>query len=69
MACPMPDTLAFEDAAVLPLAVSTAACGLFQSDQLGLQHPSTSAKPRSENALESSGPHQQLDIRRNGAED
>lgn len=41
MACPLPDTLPCEDAAVLPLALSTAACGLFQRDQLAFRHPST----------------------------
>jgi NADPH:quinone reductase-like Zn-dependent oxidoreductase len=45
MACPIPDTLSFQDAAVLPLAVSTAACGLFQSDHLALRHPSASPDP------------------------
>ncbi len=40
MASPIPDTLSYESACVLPLAVSTAACALFQTDQLGLQHPS-----------------------------
>lgn len=39
MTCPIPDSMTYEDAAVLPLAVSTAACGLFQSDHLGLAHP------------------------------
>ncbi|WP_042369849.1 zinc-binding alcohol dehydrogenase family protein [Streptacidiphilus neutrinimicus] len=39
MAAPIPDTLSFADGAVLPLAVSTAACALFQSDQLGLRRP------------------------------
>ncbi|MEP9360063.1 alcohol dehydrogenase catalytic domain-containing protein [Sphingomonas sp. KR3-1] len=32
MTAPPPDDLAFEAAAVLPLAASTAACGLFQRD-------------------------------------
>jgi len=36
----LPDTIAFEQAAVLPLAVATAACGLFLGDQLGLRIPS-----------------------------
>ncbi|MDE2147551.1 MAG: zinc-binding alcohol dehydrogenase family protein [Burkholderiales bacterium] len=36
----MPDTMTFEQAAVLPLAVATAASGLFLDDQLGLQQPS-----------------------------
>ncbi len=41
MAAPIPSTMAYESAAVLPLALSTAACGLFQKDQLALQYPST----------------------------
>ncbi|QTE29366.1 zinc-binding alcohol dehydrogenase family protein [Pengzhenrongella sicca] len=45
MASPIPDSLSFPDAATLPLAVSTAACGLFQGDQLGLDHPRANAKP------------------------
>ena len=51
MASPIPDTMPFEDAAVLPLAVSTAACGLFQNDQLGLRYPSKSAEPTGETVL------------------
>ncbi len=39
MASPIPDGLAFEQAAVLPLGLSTAACGLFQPDFLALQPP------------------------------
>lgn len=41
LAAGIPDTMTFEDAAVLPLAVSTAASALFQTDQLGLRHPTT----------------------------
>lgn len=40
MAAPIPYTLPYENAAVLPLALSTAACGLFQKDHLALQYPS-----------------------------
>jgi len=40
MSSPIPSTLSFESAAVLPLGLSTAACGLFQKDHLALQHPS-----------------------------
>ena len=36
----MPSGLAFEQAAVLPLAFATAACGLFLSEHLGLRRPS-----------------------------
>jgi len=44
LASPVPDAMTFEEAAVFPLAVSTAASALFQTDQLGLRHP-TSAAP------------------------
>ena len=44
MAAPIPDAMSYESAAVLPLGLSTAACGLFQKDQLALQHPSKAAK-------------------------
>ena len=43
--------MAFEDAAILPLGVSTAACGLFQKDQLGLRYPSANAVPTGETLL------------------
>lgn len=43
MASPIPSTLSYEQASVLPLGLSTAACGLFQKDQLALQHPSVPA--------------------------
>jgi len=39
MASPIPDGLGFDQAAVLPLGLSTAACGLFQPDFLALQPP------------------------------
>lgn len=51
LAAPVPDSLSYEDAAVLPLALSTAACGLFQQDQLGLQHPSVTPKPTGQTLL------------------
>lgn len=50
-ASPIPQTLSYESAAVLPLGVSTAACGLFQKDQLGLQYPSASPKPTGKTLL------------------
>jgi threonine dehydrogenase-like Zn-dependent dehydrogenase len=40
----IPDAISFEQAAVLPLGIATAACGLFLEDQLGLQLP-TPGKP------------------------
>ncbi|KAE8146577.1 chaperonin 10-like protein [Aspergillus avenaceus] len=39
VACAIPSSLSFEDAAVIPLGVSTAAGALFQKDHLALQHP------------------------------
>lgn len=42
----LPDNIAFEKACVLPLALSTAACGLFQESNLKLQLPTVpAAKP------------------------
>ena len=51
LAAPIPDTLPYENAAVLPLALSTAACGLFQKDQLGLDYPSLTPKPTGKTLL------------------
>ncbi|QQA44466.1 zinc-binding alcohol dehydrogenase family protein [Pelagovum pacificum] len=39
LSAPIPDHMSFEEAAVLPLALSTAACGLFGADQLNLPRP------------------------------
>ena len=47
MTSAIPDTLSFEKAAVMPLGLSTAACGMFQQDQLGLEFPTI---PRSKAA-------------------
>ncbi|KAJ9661777.1 hypothetical protein H2198_001742 [Neophaeococcomyces mojaviensis] len=44
MASKIPDEMSFENATVLPLGVSTAACGLFQQDQLGLDLPTNTSK-------------------------
>ncbi|MET0989451.1 MAG: zinc-binding alcohol dehydrogenase family protein [Glaciihabitans sp.] len=43
LAAPIPAGMRFEDAAVLPLAVSTAASAMFQDDQLGLVDPTAAA--------------------------
>ena len=51
MTSPIPDTLSYEEACVLPLAVSTAACGLFQKDQLGLRHPTATPERTGETVL------------------
>ena len=42
MTCAIPNRLSYEQASVIPLGVSTAACGLFQQDQLALSPPSSS---------------------------
>lgn len=41
---PLPDNIAFESAAVIPLALSTAAAGLYQSDGLKLTLPTSNPK-------------------------
>ncbi|WP_167104770.1 zinc-binding alcohol dehydrogenase family protein [Mycobacterium sp. DL592] len=51
MAAPIPVAMAYENAAVLPLALSTAACGLFQKDQLALEYPSATPKPTGKSLL------------------
>jgi len=51
MAAPIPRTMPYENAAVLPLGLSTAACGLFQKDQLALQHPSATPTPTGQTLL------------------
>ena len=51
MASKIPDILSYESAAVLPLGLSTAACGLFQKDQLALQYPSMTPKPTGKTLL------------------
>ncbi|KAK4867166.1 hypothetical protein LT330_000676 [Penicillium expansum] len=43
MASPIPDILSYEEACVLPLGLSTAACALFQKDTLALNYPDASA--------------------------
>jgi NADPH:quinone reductase-like Zn-dependent oxidoreductase len=41
----LPDTVSFEAAAVLPLGIATAACGLFLEDKLGLRAPTIPPAP------------------------
>jgi NADPH:quinone reductase-like Zn-dependent oxidoreductase len=45
MAAPIPDAMTFAQAAVLPLGLSTAACGLFQKDFLAMNAPSAAPEP------------------------
>jgi NADPH:quinone reductase-like Zn-dependent oxidoreductase len=51
MTSPIPDTVSYQDAAVLPLGLSTAACGLFQRDHLDLAHPRATPVPTGETVL------------------
>ena len=51
MTTPLPADLVYEQAAVLPLALSTAACGLFQRDQMALAYPRTSPVPSGKTVL------------------
>jgi len=51
MASPIPAGMSFEQACVLPLALSTAACGLFQQDFLGLKPPHATPAPSQETLL------------------
>ncbi|WP_329243560.1 zinc-binding alcohol dehydrogenase family protein [Actinoallomurus sp. NBC_01490] len=51
MVSPIPDSLSFEQAAVLPLTLSTAATGLFQENHLGLAMPGAGPVDRPETVL------------------
>ncbi|MGV0877568.1 zinc-binding alcohol dehydrogenase family protein [Martelella sp. FLE1502] len=51
MAAPIPDTMAATTAAVLPLGIGTAACGLYQPQNLGLRPPSLDPTPSRETLL------------------
>ncbi|KAL1869967.1 hypothetical protein Daus18300_005428 [Diaporthe australafricana] len=44
MTCPIPDRISFEEAAVIPLCLSTAAAGLFQEDFMSLDLPTEPAR-------------------------
>ena len=45
MTSPIPSSLSYEQAAVIPLGLSTSVIGLFGKDYLGLQYPSLDPKP------------------------
>ncbi len=51
MVSPIPESLPFEQAAVLPLTLSTAATGLFQKDHLALALPTANPVDRGETVL------------------
>lgn len=49
LACPIPGSLTYETACVLPLGLSTASCGLFMKDYLALRYPTNAPLPRKSN--------------------
>lgn len=51
MASPIPEELSFEAACAIPLGTSTAACGLYQKDQLNLELPSLNPQPKDKTLL------------------
>jgi NADPH:quinone reductase-like Zn-dependent oxidoreductase len=51
MAAPIPTAMAATSAAVLPLGIGTAACGLYQSHHLGLRYPLANPQRTSETLL------------------
>ena len=51
MAAPIPGTMPYASAAVLPLGLSTAACGLFQKDLLALHYPAAAPQPTGQTVL------------------
>ncbi len=48
---PIPDSISYEDAVVLPLAISTAAAGLYQKGFLALPYPTINPKPTEKTIL------------------
>lgn len=51
MVSSIPDNLPFEKATVIPLGLSTAACGLYEKEQLALAYPLTDPKPSGKTLL------------------
>ena len=51
LAAKIPESLSFERAAVVPLSIGTAACGMYQPDFLDLQRPSPTGAPSTSKTL------------------
>jgi NADPH:quinone reductase-like Zn-dependent oxidoreductase len=51
MAARIPNSISYEQACVLPLAVSTASCALYQEDQLALEVPTVPARPSTDKTV------------------
>ena len=47
----IPDSISYEEASVIPLGATTAACALFQADQLNLQYPTVPRKSTNKTVL------------------
>jgi NADPH:quinone reductase-like Zn-dependent oxidoreductase len=45
---PIPDSMSYADASVIPLGVCTAACGMFMKDYSSLYYPKVTSKPTGE---------------------
>lgn len=55
MVTPIPDDVDYAAASVLPMGISTAACGLYQKDFLALEYPGLNPKPTGKTLLVSGG--------------
>lgn len=51
VASTIPGSLSYEDASVIPLALSTAASGMFSKDMLALEYPTVNPKPTGQTLL------------------
>ena len=51
MTTPIPGSMTYEEASVIPLGATTAACALFQPDQMNLQRPGIPCKPTGKTIL------------------
>lgn len=51
MTSQIPDAISYQDASVIPLGAASAACGLFQEDQLHLQPPTVPRRPTGKTVL------------------
>lgn len=51
MCSPIPDSITFDDAAVLPLGLTTAAAGLFEQGQLALELPTAAPPERGQSVV------------------
>ena len=55
MSSPIPDGISYEEASIVPLGLSTSACGMFEKDYLALPRPSVNPTPLGKTLLVWSG--------------